>query len=88
MFATHFQEISELAQTVDTVKNAHMVAVADNDVFTLLYQVRPGVMEKSFGIHVARIANFPEDVVAVSETISNEYAIIGRHRFSACLPFL
>lgn len=42
-----------------------MAAIADNENFTLLYQVRPGVMEKSFGIQVARLANFPDSVVKV-----------------------
>lgn len=65
LFATHFHEITELANTVSTVRNCHMVAVADCENFTLLYQVRPGVMDKSFGIQVAKIANFPENVVNV-----------------------
>lgn len=43
-----------------------MVAVADNDNFTLLYQVRPGVMDKSFGIQVAKLANFPKRVIEVT----------------------
>ena len=42
-----------------------MAAVADDENFTLLYQVRPGVMEKSFGIQVARLALFPNDVIKV-----------------------
>lgn len=42
-----------------------MAAVADDENFTLLYQVRPGVMEKSFGIQVARLALFPTDVIKV-----------------------
>lgn len=72
MFATHFQEISELAKSVPTVRNYHMMAVADRNVFTLLYQVRPGVMEKSFGIHVARIAQFPADVLATAQRVYDE----------------
>lgn len=40
-----------------------MLAVTDNDCFTLLYQVAPGVVEKSFGIQVAKLADFPEQVV-------------------------
>lgn len=50
-----------------------MAAVADNDNFTLLYQVRPGVMEKSFGIQVARLANFPEKVVHHAQQVYNEF---------------
>ena len=65
LFATHFHEITELAQTTLTVKNCHMVAIADNENFTLLYKVRPGIMDKSFGIHVAKLANFPSEVVDV-----------------------
>ncbi|XP_013099800.2 DNA mismatch repair protein spellchecker 1 [Stomoxys calcitrans] len=73
LFATHFHEITNLSETVDTVKNCHMAAVADNENFTLLYQVRPGVMEKSFGIQVARLANFPENVVQNAQQIYNEF---------------
>ncbi|KAI8121235.1 DNA mismatch repair protein spellchecker 1 [Lucilia cuprina] len=73
LFATHFHEITNLADTVKTVKNCHMAAVADNENFTLLYQVRPGVMEKSFGIQVARLANFPERVVQNAQQVYNEF---------------
>ncbi|KAM7353840.1 DNA mismatch repair protein spel1 [Cochliomyia hominivorax] len=73
LFATHFHEITNLANTVKTVQNCHMAAVADNENFTLLYQVRPGVMEKSFGIQVARLANFPEKVVQNAQQVYNEF---------------
>lgn len=72
LFATHFHEITDLANTVNTVKNSHMVAVSDADALTLLYQVQPGAMDKSFGIHVAKLANFPEEVVELAQKIYDE----------------
>lgn len=42
-----------------------MVAIADNENFTLLYEVRPGAIDKSFGLHVAKLAMFPKDVIEV-----------------------
>lgn len=49
-----------------------MVAIADDENFTLLYQVRPGTMDKSFGIHVAKLANFPKEVVDVAQKLYDE----------------
>lgn len=40
-----------------------MAAAADDSQLTLLFKVMPGVMHKSFGIQVAEIANFPNEVV-------------------------
>lgn len=63
LFATHFHEIAELAENCKVVKNYHMAAVTDDDKLTLLYQIRPGVIDNSFGIQVAEIANIPESVL-------------------------
>uniref|UniRef100_A0AAG5DF98 DNA mismatch repair proteins mutS family domain-containing protein n=1 Tax=Anopheles atroparvus TaxID=41427 RepID=A0AAG5DF98_ANOAO len=67
LFATHFQEITELATYVPNVKNSHMEAIVDGERLTLLYQVKPGIMEKSFGIQVAKLANFPPAVAEVQK---------------------
>lgn len=72
LFATHFHEIAEMSEKVPTVKSCHMEAIADKDGFTLLYQVMPGVMPKSFGIQVAKLANFPKQVVELAQKLYDD----------------
>lgn len=63
LFATHFHEITELALTEKCAKNYHLAALTDNQQLTLLFQVKPGPITKSFGIQVAEIARLPEIVL-------------------------
>lgn len=73
LFATHFHELTNLAQTLDNVSNMHVVAHIEedgshnSDDITLLYKVEPGSSDQSFGIHVAEVVQFPTKIVNMAK---------------------
>ncbi|KAK0086849.1 hypothetical protein PV325_002411 [Microctonus aethiopoides] len=62
-FATHYHEITRLADDLPTVKNYHVGAITNDDNVIFLYSVKPGICEESYGIFIAKMANFPDDVI-------------------------
>lgn len=65
LFATHFHEMAALQDKVAGVKNFHARAVVDevNNKLTFLYEIQAGATDQSYGVHVAKLAGFPTDVV-------------------------
>lgn len=69
IFATHYHELTELSEQFSRVRNVHVEVreVEDDIIFT--HRVIPGHSDHSFGIHVARMAGMPSEVVASSRQI-------------------
>ena len=57
--------MTALEDTNATVSNRHVTALATEDALTLLYRIRIGACDESFGLHVAKLAKFPPRVVEV-----------------------
>ena len=63
VFATHFHEMTNLENVQKAVRNYHVSALVQDDALALLYKVTPGPCDQSFGVHVAKLAQFPESVI-------------------------
>jgi DNA mismatch repair protein MutS len=72
LFATHYHELTDLALTMDRVKN-YTVAVKEwNDQIIFLRKVVEGGADKSYGIQVARLAGLPAEVIVrAREVLAN-----------------
>ena len=64
LFATHYHELTDLADTFPGVKNYTVKVKEEGGRVVFLRRIAPGVAEKSFGIHVGAMAGLPEEVVA------------------------
>ncbi|HEU68643.1 MAG TPA: DNA mismatch repair protein MutS [Candidatus Acetothermia bacterium] len=63
LFATHYRELARLADEARGVANLHAAAREWKGEVVFLYRILPGVAERSYGVHVARLARLPEEVL-------------------------
>ena len=63
LFATHYFELTELAETHKNIKNIHLAAVEHHDNIVFLHHVEEGAASKSYGLQVARLAGVPVDTI-------------------------
>ena len=63
LFATHYHELTELALTLPRIKNHHVSVREWKDEVVFLRKIVPGPSDRSYGIHVAKLAGIPRDVI-------------------------
>jgi DNA mismatch repair protein MutS len=69
MFATHYHELTDLADALPGVVNAHVTAREWKDDIVFLHKILPGRSDRSYGIQVARLAGLPPTVIARARDI-------------------
>jgi len=63
LFATHYFEITELAEQLESVENVHLDAVEHGQDIVFMYHLKLGPANQSYGIQVARLAGLPDTVL-------------------------
>jgi DNA mismatch repair protein MutS len=69
LFATHYQELTRLAEEVPNVVNLHVLVKEVGKDVVFLHRVEPGTAEGSYGVHVARLAGLPTHVTDAADRI-------------------
>jgi DNA mismatch repair protein MutS len=72
LFATHYHELTQLADRLPRVRNFHVAVREWNDEIVFLHKVRPGSTDRSYGIHVARLAGVPAPVIERAKVLLTE----------------
>ena len=69
LFATHYHELTELERALPQVHTARMDVREEGDQVIFLHRVVPGSADRSYGIHVARLAGVPRAVIRRAEEV-------------------
>ncbi|MFC2077652.1 DNA mismatch repair protein MutS [Candidatus Bipolaricaulota bacterium] len=72
LFATHYQELTQLAEEVPNVVNLHVAVKEVGKEVVFLHRVEPGIAAGSYGVHVARLAGLPDHVTEAADRILAE----------------
>lgn len=69
LFSTHYHELTVLEESLPQLKNVHVGAVEQNGEVVFLHKLMDGPADKSYGIHVAKIAGMPTELLSRAATI-------------------
>jgi len=72
LYATHYHELTELANLLPRVRNYNVAVAEEGDKVIFLHKIVPGGADRSYGIHVAQLAGLPKTVIHRAEEILKE----------------
>lgn len=79
LFATHYHELTELAELLPGVRNYHVSVKESGSSILFLRKVEPGSADKSYGIEVARLAGLPPNVIERAREVLQTHEQSERH---------
>ncbi len=86
LFATHYFELTELAEQLAGVKNYHVSVKETGGGIAFLRKVEPGAADRSYGIEVAKLAGLPNEVIARAREVLTEHESAERELTSNLSP--
>ncbi len=78
LFSTHYHELTTLDKLYSNIKNIHVSAIEEGNKITFLHKIKNGPVDKSYGIHVAKLADLPDNLINRANEILNEYESNGK----------
>lgn len=72
IFATHYHELTQLDQDIPTLTNIHVGASEHNGNIVFLHRILEGPADKSYGIHVAKLAGLPDKLIERSQMVLDQ----------------
>jgi DNA mismatch repair protein MutS len=72
-FSTHYHELTDLDNNLNNLKNIHVSAFEEDGDITFLHKIKDGSVDKSYGIHVAKLAHLPEQIIERADQILKIY---------------
>ena len=73
LFSTHYHELTDLENNLKNLKNIHVSAIEEDGNITFLHKIKNGSIDKSYGIHVAKLANLPDSLIKRANQILSVY---------------
>ena len=73
LFSTHYHELTEVSNKINSIKNIHVSATEEEGKLTFLHKIKDGSIDKSYGVHVASLAKMPDEIIKRATEILNTY---------------
>lgn len=75
LFATHYHELTQLPEQLTNINNLNVTVREWADQVVFLHRIAPGAADKSYGIHVAKIAGLPTTVITRASDLMNQLEV-------------